>query len=89
MLQNNPVTEFKKLKIKTLIIEGAPAIGNDSNRDPNFTTVNEKSYYSPVVRIRNATKIIYSSFKKLEFIKKEVKNPKKSNFQKMIVLNLT
>jgi hypothetical protein len=67
MIQSNPMVEFKKLFLKTMIISGAPAIDNLDNSNstnPHYITINKKSFYSPVVRILSNGKVIYCSYKK-------------------------
>ena len=61
----NPVFDYKNIHLKSIIINGAPAIFNDSDdADKKFIIINEKSYYRPVLRIISNNKVVYCSFTK-------------------------
>jgi hypothetical protein len=66
-IQNNPIFEYKKLFLKSIFINGAPAIDNlenDSNKSSHYITINDKSFYKPVIRIISNDKNCYCSYKK-------------------------
>lgn len=64
-VQNNPIISIKKYYLKSILINGAPAIENreNSNLTP-YITINKNSYYAPVIRVISNGKVIYCSFKK-------------------------
>jgi hypothetical protein len=68
MLQNNPIFEYKKFYLKTIIISGAPAIDNldtvNDTKNTHYITINDRSYYTPVIRVLSNEKMGYCSFKK-------------------------
>ena len=64
ILQNNPTVDYKKLFLKSIIINGAPAIENDENKNCHFTTINNNSFYKPVVRIISNNNLSYCSYNK-------------------------
>lgn len=64
MLQKDPIFEYKNLFLQCLIINGAPAIDNIENSKSKYITINDKSFYKPVIRILSNNKVIYCSYKK-------------------------
>ena len=59
----SPLFELKKIFLKNIMISGAPAIDNEENEiNGNFITINKKSFYIPVIRIKSNNKYIYSSY---------------------------
>lgn len=72
MLQTNPIFEYKRLFLKNVIINGAPAIDHpdriedakSGGKNSHYITINEKSFYKPVIRVLSNEKINYSSYKK-------------------------
>ncbi len=65
LIQKNPLMTFKKMYLKSVVINGAPAIENQENSENNpYITINQNSYYSPVLRISSGGKIIFCSYKK-------------------------
>lgn len=66
MIQNNPMVDYKQLYLNTVIINAAPAIDNSANlaKGSSYITINDKSFYSPVIRIISNGKVIYCSYKK-------------------------
>jgi hypothetical protein len=66
MLQNNPIFDYKRLYLKSIIINGAPAIDNVQSdvKKNHYITINEKSFYKPVIRLVSNEKIVYCSYKK-------------------------
>jgi len=64
MIQNNPSVEYKKIYLQSIIINGAPAIENDENKDSHYTTINNKSYYKPILRIISNNVLTYCSYNK-------------------------
>lgn len=63
ILQMNPLISYKQLYLKSIIINGAPAIQNKETSN-HFITINSKSYYKPVIRIISNDKVAYCSYKK-------------------------
>jgi hypothetical protein len=66
MIQTNPIFEYKKFFLKTILINGAPAIENSENKagSQHYIVINEKSYYKPVIRLISNEKVCYCSYKK-------------------------
>lgn len=65
MIQNNPIFEFKRIFMKSLIISSAPAIENiEKEKKQHYITINDKSFFSPVIRLLANDKVIYCSYKK-------------------------
>jgi hypothetical protein len=61
----NPITSYKKLYLKSTIIFGAPAIENaDSDIKNHYITINDKSFFRPVIRLLVPGKVLYCSYKK-------------------------
>ena len=68
LLMTNPVFDYKKLYLKTIILNSAPAIdNNEDNGNNNYLTINSKSFYKPVVRIISNDKVVFCSFNKYTF----------------------
>jgi hypothetical protein len=67
MLQKDPILEYKKLFLQSLIINGAPAIDNKENSKGHYITINDQSFYKPVLRVISNNKVIYCSFKKYDY----------------------
>lgn len=64
-VQNNPIIAIKKYYLKSIIINGAPAIENSENSLMSpYITINKKSFYCPVIRITSNGKVIYCSYRK-------------------------
>lgn len=65
-LQNNSIVEFKKYFISTVVIRGSPAADNEENKSKNahYITINNKSFYRPVLRVISNEKVVYNSFRK-------------------------
>lgn len=65
-IKQSPVFEYKKYFIDCLLINGAPAIANNSFENINFNktyfNINKSSYYIPVIKIYNEHKLIFNSF---------------------------
>jgi uncharacterized pyridoxamine 5'-phosphate oxidase family protein len=54
-----------------MIINGAPAIENEdmkNSKSSHYITINDKSFYKPVLRIISNDKITFCSYKKYFFI---------------------
>jgi hypothetical protein len=66
MLHNNPIFDYKRLFLKSIIINGAPAIDNlaKESKSNHYITINEKSFYKPVIRLLSNEKVVYCSYKK-------------------------
>ena len=61
----NPVFDYKNIHLKTIIINGAPAIDNElDDAEKKYIIINERSYYQPVLRIISNNKVIYCSYVK-------------------------
>lgn len=59
----NPILDYKNIHLKTIIVNGAPAIDNESDEpDKKYIIINEKSYYKPVIRIISNGKVVYCSY---------------------------
>jgi hypothetical protein len=65
LLQTNPIVEYKKLYLKSVILNSAPAIDNlKDSGNTHYLTIDKESYYKPVIRIISNEKVVYCSFKK-------------------------
>jgi hypothetical protein len=64
LILTNPVFEYKKLYLKTIILNCAPAIDNQNDTNDHYLTINEKSFYKPVIRIITNDKVVYCSYNK-------------------------
>lgn len=61
----NPIIDYKNIHLKTIIVNAAPAIDNESDEpNKNYIIINEKSYYKPVLRIISNGKVVYCSYVK-------------------------
>jgi len=69
-LQSEPIFEYKKIYLKNIFINGAPAIENleieekNKKTNNNFIAINSESFYKPVIRVISNEKVAYCSFKK-------------------------
>ena len=70
-IQKSPILSFKKKYLKNIIINGAPAIDNIENpSDGPYITINNNSFFSPVIRITSNGKNVYCSYKKGDNVEK-------------------
>jgi hypothetical protein len=70
-IQKSPILSFKKIYLKNIIITGAPAIDNIENpSDGPYITINNNSFFSPVIRIISNGKNVYCSYKKGDNVEK-------------------
>jgi len=66
----NPIIDYKNIHLKTIIVNAAPAIDNESDEpDKKYIIINEKSYYKPVLRIISNGKVVYCSYVKWGWFK--------------------
>ena len=70
-IQHSPILSLKKIYLKNIKINGAPAIDNIENSSEGpYVTINKNSFFSPVIRINSNGKIIYCSYKKGDEVQK-------------------
>lgn len=64
-LENLQNTNFRyeKVYLDSIIINGAPALSNNNDSTSTYLTINESSYYVPVLRIFREEQIIFNSNK--------------------------
>lgn len=64
-IRNSPILEYKNIYLNCVIINGAPAIDNEKNEynKNKYITVDNHSFYTPVLRIISNGKLIYTSYK--------------------------
>lgn len=64
-ITSNPIVDIKQLFLKYIIINGSPAIDNKQNTVSSpYLTIDDHSYYSPIIRLKANGKVIYCSFNK-------------------------
>lgn len=75
-VQSNPIIQMKKIFLKSILINSAPAIDNSSNTvfSP-YITINVNSFYSPVIRIISNGSVVYCSYSKHKPVDKVFYSP--------------
>lgn len=64
-IRNSPILEYKNIYLNCVIVNGAPAIDNNKNENNKnkYISIDNQSFYTPVLRIVSNGKLIYTSYK--------------------------
>lgn len=65
LIRSHPLLDYKQFYVSSIVINGAPAISNPkNNKETKYISIDNDSFYCPVVRILCEGKLVYSSFSK-------------------------